>query len=183
MEAAESGREWKAGRDGRASREVREDELLFCVDRWSCNKNNYKLFFLTHLHSDHTKGLSESWQKGPIYCSSITYDLILLKFPAFDRSLIHSLPVGIPSLISIPTHDHLLEVTAIDADHCPGMICLLLLLTFFHPASIYLFLSVISASLSLSRTLNLHFCHFVLLYCISSNFSSFGNCLFCCMSG
>lgn len=33
------------------------------------------------MHSDHYRGLSNSWSKGPIYCTNITKKLILCDFP------------------------------------------------------------------------------------------------------
>lgn len=63
------------------------------VDEFSTARNNpfnKYIHFLTHIHTgthivypciDHLKGLSNSWDYGPIYCSSITKSLILLKFP------------------------------------------------------------------------------------------------------
>ncbi|KAH7373193.1 hypothetical protein KP509_17G043700 [Ceratopteris richardii] len=87
---------------------------LFAVDEWACSKS--KVFFLTHMHADHIKGLSQQWRRGPIYCSSITAALFNLKFPNLD---IRVLPLDTPTLITLPSRD-LLEVTAIDANHCPG---------------------------------------------------------------
>ncbi|KAH7373196.1 hypothetical protein KP509_17G043700 [Ceratopteris richardii] len=91
---------------------------LFAVDEWACSKS--KVFFLTHMHADHIKGLSQQWRRGPIYCSSITAALFNLKFPNLD---IRVLPLDTPTLITLPSRD-LLEVTAIDANHCPGSVML-----------------------------------------------------------
>ncbi|KAI5078575.1 hypothetical protein GOP47_0006246 [Adiantum capillus-veneris] len=93
-----------------------EGARLFAVDKWGCRKS--KVFFLTHMHADHTKGLSQRWRRGPIYCSAITAALLLLKFPALD---IRILPLSTTTLIPLPS-PHLLEVTAIDANHCPGSV-------------------------------------------------------------
>ena len=61
------------------------------VDEFSIarsNPFNKYVHFLSHIHSgtyfyhqDHLKGLSNSWDYGTIYCSAITKELILLKFP------------------------------------------------------------------------------------------------------
>ena len=32
---------------------------------------NIRLFFLSHLHADHTVGLNSSWSRGPIYTSPV----------------------------------------------------------------------------------------------------------------
>lgn len=40
------------------------------------------IFFLSHMHTDHTKGLEKvSWGFGDIYCSPITAKLMVSKFP------------------------------------------------------------------------------------------------------
>ncbi|EFJ29905.1 hypothetical protein SELMODRAFT_409901 [Selaginella moellendorffii] len=38
----------------------------FVVDEWRSPSDAY---FLTHLHADHTEGLSADWCRGPLYCS------------------------------------------------------------------------------------------------------------------
>ncbi|MCO5572258.1 hypothetical protein L7F22_026011 [Adiantum nelumboides] len=91
---------------------------LFAVDKWSCRKS--KVFFLTHMHADHTKGLSHRWSRGPIYCSAITAALLRVKFPALDIRILH---LSTATLLPLPS-PHLLEVTAIDANHCPGSVML-----------------------------------------------------------
>ena len=52
------------------------------------NPHNKYIHFLTHIHTgkasimlDHLKGLNNSWNFGPIYCSQITKNLLLSKFP------------------------------------------------------------------------------------------------------
>ncbi|KAJ7546170.1 hypothetical protein O6H91_08G028100 [Diphasiastrum complanatum] len=97
----------------------------FAVDEWSCNRPCY---FLTHMHSDHTNGLSPTWHRGPLYCTSISAALLLAKFKGLDPALLHVLEVGVTALIDCPHEDDgscvpvLLEVTAIDAHHCPGAV-------------------------------------------------------------
>lgn len=70
------------------------------VDEFSTARNNpfnKYIHFLTHIHTgtyymingiDHLKGLSNSWDYGTIYCSSITKKLILLKFPRLSKCLV-----------------------------------------------------------------------------------------------
>ncbi|KAF8347798.1 DNA repair metallo-beta-lactamase-domain-containing protein [Amanita rubescens] len=53
---------------------------------------NVNAYFLTHAHADHYTNLSSSWQKGPIYCSEETANLII----------------------------HMLSVDKKWANHCPG---------------------------------------------------------------
>ncbi|XP_043708374.1 5' exonuclease Apollo-like [Telopea speciosissima] len=99
---------------------------MISVDRWSEQSQAY---FLTHLHSDHTKGLSSKWSKGPIFCSPITAKLFPLKFPGFHLSLLNVLEIGIPLSISFVSPSTGLEtsvhVTLIDAHHCPGAVMFL----------------------------------------------------------
>ncbi|XP_042519825.1 5' exonuclease Apollo-like [Macadamia integrifolia] len=99
---------------------------MISVDRWSEQSQAY---FLTHLHADHTNGLSSKWSKGPIFCSPVTAKLFPFKFPGFHLSLLTVLEIGISHLISLVSPSTGLEtsvhVTAIDAHHCPGAVMLL----------------------------------------------------------
>lgn len=46
------------------------------VDFWSLRRAGAaRLFFLSHMHSDHTVGLSSTWAR-PLYCSPITAYLV-----------------------------------------------------------------------------------------------------------
>lgn len=38
------------------------------VDRWR-QTAGARLFFLTHIHSDHTVGLSSTWRAGTLFCT------------------------------------------------------------------------------------------------------------------
>ncbi|GAV71176.1 DRMBL domain-containing protein/Lactamase_B_2 domain-containing protein [Cephalotus follicularis] len=99
---------------------------LISVDRWA---DGSQVYFLTHLHSDHTQGLSSTWAKGPLYCSPLTAKLFPFKFPNFGLSLLrplhtnswHSLSLISPSSAS----KTLLQVMLIDAHHCPGAVMFL----------------------------------------------------------
>ncbi|OVA13181.1 DNA repair metallo-beta-lactamase [Macleaya cordata] len=96
---------------------------MISVDRWS---ESSQVYFLTHLHADHTKGLSSNWNRGPIFCSPITAKLFPVKFPGLRLSLIRVLEIG--SLYSLPLvspstgSQTIIQVTAIDAHHCPGAV-------------------------------------------------------------
>lgn len=95
---------------------------LISVDRWS---EGSQVYFLTHLHADHTNGLSATWSKGPIFCSRLTAKLFPFKFPAFNLSLLRILEIGSwhsVSLVSPTTRlQTVVHVMAIDANHCPVM--------------------------------------------------------------
>lgn len=94
---------------------------LISVDRWS---DGSQIYFLTHMHSDHTKGLSSQWSKGPLFCSRLTAKLFPFKFPKFNFSLLRVLEIGLWHSISLISPSSgsrkVIKVMAIDAHHCPG---------------------------------------------------------------
>ncbi|XP_071703412.1 uncharacterized protein [Rutidosis leptorrhynchoides] len=96
---------------------------MISVDRW---EEGSQAYFLSHLHADHTTGLSPGWNNGLIYCSRITARLFPSKFPNFNISLLRALEIGkwysIP-LVSLSCGSKTsVEVLAIDANHCPGAV-------------------------------------------------------------
>nr|XP_020475562.1 5' exonuclease Apollo [Monopterus albus]XP_020475569.1 5' exonuclease Apollo [Monopterus albus] len=96
------------------------------IDFWYVRKcPGTRLFFLSHMHSDHTMGLTSTWSNRPIYCSPTTARLLRLKLQVKEK-WIHPLEVGEPSLL--PLDDigkERLTVTLIDANHCPGAVMFL----------------------------------------------------------
>ena len=79
------------------------------------------LFFLSHLHADHTVGLSSSWNHGPIYTSPLTAHLLLSRYPSLDPSLVHPLPYHTPTTLPLSTHSPLtFTLTLLPTLHCPG---------------------------------------------------------------
>lgn len=98
---------------------------LISVDRWT---DGSQVYFLTHLHSDHTHGLSSTWTKGPLFCSRLTAKLFPFKFPDFNLSLLRVLDLGSWHSISLVSpssgSETVVDVMAIDAHHCPGNLCL-----------------------------------------------------------
>ncbi|XP_057954625.1 uncharacterized protein LOC131148737 isoform X2 [Malania oleifera] len=96
---------------------------LIAVDRWAAGCQAY---FLTHLHADHTVGLSSSWARGLLFCSRITAKLFPFKFPKFRLSLLRILDVGSWNSLSLRSPSSASETTvqvmAIDAHHCPGAV-------------------------------------------------------------
>ncbi|KAK7878528.1 hypothetical protein WMY93_030364 [Mugilogobius chulae] len=95
------------------------------VDFWQIRKcPESRLFFLSHMHSDHTVGLSSTWSR-PIYCSPITAKLLQLRIKVKEQ-WIHPLELGEPYLL--PLDDigkETMTVTLIDANHCPGAVMFL----------------------------------------------------------
>ncbi|KAF5741470.1 DNA repair metallo-beta-lactamase family protein putative isoform 1 [Tripterygium wilfordii] len=99
---------------------------LISVDRWSQGSQAY---LLTHLHSDHTSGLTSAWSRGPLFCSRITAKLFPFKFPDFDLSLLRVLEDGswysVPLVSPSSGSETVVQVMAIDAHHCPGAVMFL----------------------------------------------------------
>lgn len=73
-------------------------------------------YFLTHAHSDHYTNLSSSWKNGPIYCSETTGNLVV-HLLGVDRKWVHPLAMDVPTIIP---NTGGVEVTVIEANHCPG---------------------------------------------------------------
>lgn len=96
------------------------------VDFWHVRKcPAIRLFFLSHMHSDHTTGLTSTWSNRPIYCSPTTATLLKVRLQVKEQ-WIHPLEVGEPHLL--PLDDigkERLTVTLIDANHCPGAVMFL----------------------------------------------------------
>lgn len=96
------------------------------VDFWQVRKcPGTRLFFLSHMHSDHTVGLTSTWSDRPIYCSPVTARLLQLRLKVKEQ-WIHPLELGEPHLL--PLDDigkETMTVTLIDANHCPGAVMFL----------------------------------------------------------
>ncbi|XP_027515789.1 5' exonuclease Apollo [Corapipo altera] len=88
------------------------------VDFWSLRRAaGARLFFLSHMHADHTVGLSSTWRR-PLYCSPITARLLhsRLRVPT---CWIRPLEVGQSHVLDEVT------VTLLDSNHCPGSVMFL----------------------------------------------------------
>jgi DNA cross-link repair 1B protein len=82
------------------------------------------VFFLTHMHTDHTAGLTPSWDRGPIYCSPLTAVLLKDKFPGISD--VRSLEMDETHWVYLDQDCRKgVEVTLIDANHCPGSVMFL----------------------------------------------------------
>ncbi|XP_023283374.1 5' exonuclease Apollo [Seriola lalandi dorsalis] len=96
------------------------------VDFWQVRKcPGTRLFFLSHMHSDHTVGLTSTWSDRAIYCSPATATLLKLKLQVKEK-WVHPLELAEPHLL--PLDDigkETLTVTLIDANHCPGAVMFL----------------------------------------------------------
>nr|XP_049698885.1 DNA cross-link repair 1A protein isoform X2 [Helicoverpa armigera] len=89
----------------------------FAVDAFSYGEiPNVKHYFLTHFHSDHYSGLKKGFNKL-LFCSKITADLCISRLGVSPKC-IHI--IKIDETIRIDG----VEVTAVEANHCPGAIML-----------------------------------------------------------
>lgn len=75
------------------------------------------IYFLTHFHADHYRGLTRK-VRGRIYCSETTKRLAVWKMNIPEEK-IEVLEIGPAVEVSR------VKVTAIDANHCPGSLCLI----------------------------------------------------------
>uniref|UniRef100_A0A803MR20 5' exonuclease Apollo n=1 Tax=Chenopodium quinoa TaxID=63459 RepID=A0A803MR20_CHEQI len=93
---------------------------MISVDRWARGSQAY---FLTHLHSDHTRGLSSTWSHGPLFCSRTTAKLFPLKFPDFNFALLRVVEIGSWHHLSLSSPSSgspaPIQFMPIDAFHCP----------------------------------------------------------------
>ena len=92
----------------------------FTVPRWSPGG----VFFLTHAHSDHMKGLNPQWRAGKIHLSTTTAAIVRHAIP-HARLVCHAL--GEPFAVEDPLHPHrTMTATFVDANHCAGSIIVVL---------------------------------------------------------
>ncbi|GAA5960011.1 hypothetical protein JCM21900_004022 [Sporobolomyces salmonicolor] len=90
--------------------------LEITVDAFKYGKiQGCKAYFLSHAHY---QNLSSSWKHGPIYCSQTTANLVKLKLNVADEWL-HPLPLD--QTVQVQG----IDVTLIDANHCPGSVLFL----------------------------------------------------------
>lgn len=95
------------------------------VDFWSLRRaGTARLFFLSHMHSDHMVGLSSTWAR-PLYCSPITAHL-LHRHLQVSKQWIRALEVGESHVLPLDEiGQETMTVTLIDANHCPGSVMFL----------------------------------------------------------
>ncbi|XP_018970686.1 5' exonuclease Apollo-like [Cyprinus carpio] len=96
------------------------------VDFWQLRKcHHVRLFFLSHMHADHTSGLSSTWSHRPLYCSPLTAKLLQLKLKVKEK-WIRPLEIGEAHMLFLDDlGKERLTVTLIDANHCPGAVMFL----------------------------------------------------------
>jgi Cft2 family RNA processing exonuclease len=98
------------------------------VDNFMYMRNDLTsyVFFLSHCHEDHIKGLHASWNYGKIYCSPITSVLISARFPNLKEYVV-PLELDQPHWVYYSGKEDGggFQVTLIDANHCPGAVMML----------------------------------------------------------
>ena len=90
-------------------------DLVVAIDRW--NAQDASVYFLSHMHADHYQGLHNEWCRGPIYCSEVTRQLLIRKWPGLS-SRATALSVDNTTVVQLAQRATL-SITLIDANHCP----------------------------------------------------------------
>lgn len=95
------------------------------VDLWSLRRAGHaRLFFLSHVHSDHTVGLSSTWAR-PLYCSPVSAYLLQRRLQV-SKQWIRALEVGESHVLPLDEiGQETMTVTLMDANHCPGSVMFL----------------------------------------------------------
>ena len=97
-------------------------DTSFTVDAFSYGQvPGVTHYFLSHFHYDHYSGMTKSWNL-PVVCSPITAKLILLKI-RMDKSHLTVINLNQPYVINK------VEITLLDANHCPGSVMFLFKVT------------------------------------------------------
>ncbi|XP_033745811.1 protein artemis-like [Pecten maximus] len=108
------------------------------LDRFDGPNLNSTVYFLSHLHEDHTVGLSVSSfitrlkesTEVYLYCSDVT-KVLLIESPKYQHleRYIKTLPINQPVTVSIPQTSSckvdFVQVTLLPAAHCPGSVMFL----------------------------------------------------------
>jgi Cft2 family RNA processing exonuclease len=86
-------------------------------------RNAAELFLLSHFHRDHMNGLNRGWHAGSLLCSPVTASLLasLEDVPAENL-----LTIEPDQTLELEVCDKRVQVTALEANHCPGALMFVL---------------------------------------------------------
>ena len=115
--------------------------LQICWHHWIVVFFQQYLYFLTHLHTDHTQGLTSTWTE-PIYTSELNAELVISMLKV-NPSLVIPLEIGTTIMIDLPSaygteESQLISVTPIDANHIKGSVMFLFEGRIYRPYLTYL---------------------------------------------
>ena len=98
-------------------------EWGICIDNFQKPKNERDdiVFFLTHLHGDHTAGLSATWSHGPLHVSEQTQLLLEDRFQS-STMLTHIVPWKTKTWKMLKIRGKQVEVACYPAWHCSGSV-------------------------------------------------------------
>lgn len=103
------------------------------VDRFDGENVTSTVYFLSHCHADHMRGLDDwSFHKSLVYrpdvfmyASQISIRILKGLYPPIETKL-KELPLGVSTLIKLPfTTNKCITVTLLPAGHCPGSVMFL----------------------------------------------------------
>eukprot|EP00435_Cladocopium_sp_Y103_P029346 s3589_g7.t1 len=80
-----------------------------------------QIFFCSHAHDDHLRGLGKKWRKGRLFASEITSRLLKLRWPQLEVTVLQMEQVHTISLKAGLE----IQVYLIDANHVPGSVMFL----------------------------------------------------------
>ncbi|CAL53691.1 Beta-lactamase-like [Ostreococcus tauri] len=101
-------------------------DASIAIDFWAPSASrNIRAYFLTHAHADHVVGLgARRWSPetlgARIYCDEITREILVSKWPTLGRH-VKALERNRGHGVRL-TRETTIEVTLIDAGHCPGSV-------------------------------------------------------------
>lgn len=82
-------------------------------------------YFLSHCHEDHLRGLSNNWNQGKIYMSSLSKRLIIDRWPGL-KDFVVDLEMDEEHWIYLDEDKKEgVSVVLMDAFHCPGAVMFL----------------------------------------------------------
>jgi len=118
-----NGRNGGRARDARrgAPARARPPGTNFIVDgfEWDLGEGERCVsWFLTHFHADHARGLTKGFDRGVVYASRVTTELVRRNV-GVDASRLRALDIGVTARVDG------VDVTLLEANHCPGAVMIL----------------------------------------------------------